>query len=188
MPACSVRRRRTGGGKRFRNSALAECQNRKIFFSLIEKIFAGARLKKCLENFSVLLGGSKADAVRKRWAGLSPYGRQLKVSIGILFKIGSNFVQKTPPFYDFGSLTGSCLALPAQWRVGLGKSHDFIGIFEIKKQFSPQNLEVRFAEGEHKLKNLSTNLFCSAEGGTQSGNFSPAKRDCLPKSDYEKRQ
>jgi hypothetical protein len=29
-------------------------QNRKIFFSLIEKNFGGARLKKCLENFSVL--------------------------------------------------------------------------------------------------------------------------------------
>ena len=27
-----------GSGKRFRNSALAECQNRKIFVSLIEKI------------------------------------------------------------------------------------------------------------------------------------------------------
>jgi len=93
----AVPRSGTGGGKRFRNSALAECQNRKIFFSLIEKIFAGARLKKCLENFSVLLGGSKADAVRKRWVGLSPVGRQLKVSIGILFKIGSNFVQKIPP-------------------------------------------------------------------------------------------
>jgi hypothetical protein len=29
-------------------------QNRKIFFSLIEKNFGGVRLKKCRENFSVL--------------------------------------------------------------------------------------------------------------------------------------
>ena len=92
-----------------------------------------------------------------------------KISIGILFKIGSNFVQKTPPFYDFSFLRRYCLALAS---LGLGKSHDFIGIFEIKEQFSLQNLEVRFAEGEHKLKNLLTNLFCSAEGGTQSGNLS----------------
>ncbi len=35
----------TGGGKRFRNSALAEYQNRKIFVSLIEKIFTRGRLK-----------------------------------------------------------------------------------------------------------------------------------------------
>jgi len=40
LPARSV-----WGGKRFRNSALAEYQNRKIFFSLIEKIFARGRLK-----------------------------------------------------------------------------------------------------------------------------------------------
>lgn len=34
-------------------------QNRKIFFSLIEKNFGGARLKKCRENFSVLLAVAK---------------------------------------------------------------------------------------------------------------------------------
>jgi hypothetical protein len=39
-----------------------EYQNRKIFFSLIEKNFGGARLKKCRENFSVLL----AEAKRRR--------------------------------------------------------------------------------------------------------------------------
>ena len=106
---------------------------------------------------------------RKRWAGLSPAGRQLNVSIGILFKIGSNFVQKTPPIFNFRVFKGSCLALAS---LGLGKSNDFIGIFEIKKQFSLQNLKVWFAGGEYKLKNLLTNLFCSAKGGTQSGNLS----------------
>ncbi|MCK4520757.1 hypothetical protein KAT95_02715 [Candidatus Parcubacteria bacterium] len=45
-------------GKRFRNSALVEYQNRKIFFSLIEKNL-GQAIKKCLENFSVLLAVAK---------------------------------------------------------------------------------------------------------------------------------
>ena len=34
-------------------------QNKKIFFSLIEKIWGGRRLKKCRENFSVLLAVAK---------------------------------------------------------------------------------------------------------------------------------
>ena len=59
----AVRRRRTGGGERFRNSALAEYQNRKIFVSLIEKIFVRGRLKRCLENFSVLLAKAKRRRV-----------------------------------------------------------------------------------------------------------------------------
>jgi hypothetical protein len=105
----AVPRSGTGGGKRFCNSALAECQNRKIFFSLIEKIFVGRRSNKCLENFSVLLGGSEADAVQKRWVGLSPVGRQLKISVGILFKIGSNFIQKTPPIFKIRVFEDSCL-------------------------------------------------------------------------------
>ena len=43
--------------------ALAGRQNRKIFVSLIEKNFGGARIKKCKENFSVLLA---AVAKRRR--------------------------------------------------------------------------------------------------------------------------
>ena len=52
----------TGGGKRFRNSALApkrceattgqaEYQNRKIFLSLIEKIFCAGAIKKIFRKF-----------------------------------------------------------------------------------------------------------------------------------------
>ena len=41
----------TGGGKRFRNSALAEYQNRKIFVSLIEKIFCAGAMKKIFRKF-----------------------------------------------------------------------------------------------------------------------------------------
>ncbi|MFH1402236.1 MAG: hypothetical protein ABIG87_01255 [Patescibacteria group bacterium] len=62
MPACPSAEGGQWGGKRFRNSALAEYQNRKIFVSLIEKNFGGRRLKKCRENFSVLL----AEAKRRR--------------------------------------------------------------------------------------------------------------------------
>jgi len=143
--------------------------------SLIEIIFC-ARL---LKELSIFAGFAyRHQAVASRWVGLPPAGRQSEVSVGILFKIGSNFVQKTPPIYDFGFLRRYCLALAS---LGLGKSHDFIRIFEIKKQFSLQNLEVRFAKGEHPALSTEraglTNLFCSAFGGTQSGNFSPAKRD-----------
>jgi small nuclear ribonucleoprotein (snRNP)-like protein len=70
----------TGGGERFRNSALAEYQNRKIFFSLIEKIFVKGRLKKCLENFSVLL----AEAKRRRTETLG--GIQSKSASGFCSK------------------------------------------------------------------------------------------------------
>ena len=54
--------------------AKAGRQNRKIFVSLIENNFGGARIKKCLENFSVLL----AEAKRRRAETLGglPAGRQ----------------------------------------------------------------------------------------------------------------
>jgi hypothetical protein len=88
----------TGGGKRFRNSALAEYQNRKNFVSLIEKIFARGRLKRYLENFSVLLAEAKRMRAETR-GGMSPAGRQSKVNVRILFKESSNFVQNRPPIY-----------------------------------------------------------------------------------------
>ncbi|HAF06998.1 TPA: hypothetical protein DCG82_01130 [candidate division WOR-3] len=103
-----------------------------------------------------MLGGSEADAVRECWAGLSPAGRQLKISIRILFKIGSNFVQKVPPFYNFGVLEGCCLALAL---LGLGIYKDFIRIFEIQKQFLPAQSEVRFAEDKHKFEKFINQSF-----------------------------
>jgi len=41
----------TGGGKHFRNSALAEYQNRKIFVSLNEKNFYAGAIKKIFRKF-----------------------------------------------------------------------------------------------------------------------------------------
>ncbi|MEA3293229.1 MAG: hypothetical protein U9P88_02090 [Patescibacteria group bacterium] len=43
-----------GNKKRFRFPMIARTQNRKIFFSLIEKNFCEGAIKKCLENFFVL--------------------------------------------------------------------------------------------------------------------------------------
>jgi len=62
LPARSV-----WGGKRFRNSALAEYQNRKIFVSLIENNFGGARLKNVKKIFLFC----SPSGERKRWAGQS---------------------------------------------------------------------------------------------------------------------
>jgi len=61
--------------------------------SLIEKIFCARPLKE-KEIFAGF--AYRRQAVASRWAGLPPAGRQSEVSVGILFKIGSNFVQKTP--------------------------------------------------------------------------------------------
>jgi hypothetical protein len=61
LPARSV-----WGGKRFRNSASAEYQNRKIFVSLIEKNFEGAQLKNAKKIFLFC----SPSGERKRWAGL----------------------------------------------------------------------------------------------------------------------
>jgi len=43
--------------------ASAGRQNRKIFVSLIEKNFGGARIKKCKENFSVLSAVRRAETL-----------------------------------------------------------------------------------------------------------------------------
>jgi len=91
LPARSV-----WGGKRFRNSALAEYQNRKIFVSLIENNFGGAQLKNVKKIF-LFCSPKRSGGGRKRWAGLSPCERQSEVNVGILLKIGSDFVQKAPP-------------------------------------------------------------------------------------------
>jgi len=62
------------GGKRFRNSALAEYQNRKIFISLIEKNFGGAQLKNVKKIF---LFCSRLWRGWKRWAGFLPFRAEI---------------------------------------------------------------------------------------------------------------
>ncbi len=124
----------TEGGKRFRNSALAEYQNRKIFISLIEKILARGRLKNVKKIF-LFCSPKRSGGGRKRWAGLPPTGRQLKVAVRIFVKKSSDFVQKVPPF-----LGDCCLALAS---LGLGFRQDFEGIFEVKEKGALAQAEVR---------------------------------------------
>ncbi|HDQ15900.1 MAG TPA: hypothetical protein ENN45_02460 [Bacteroidetes bacterium] len=138
----------TGGGKRFRNSALAEYQNRKIFVSFIEKIFARGRLKN-VRKFFCFARRSEAEAGGNTGAGL-------KFKIWIFVKKSSDFNQKAPPIYNFSVLCEVCLALAS---LGLGFGKDFERIFEIQKQFLPAQAEVRFAEGKHKFEKFINQSF-----------------------------
>jgi len=79
----AVPRSGTDGGKRFRNSALAEYQNRKIFVSLIEKIF-GARDLKMLRKFFCF---ARRQVSGNAGRDFCPSGQKL------LLKKGSHFVQ-----------------------------------------------------------------------------------------------
>ena len=152
-----VRRRRTGGGKRFRNSALAEYQNRKIFISLIEKILGGAQLKNVKKIF-LLCSPNRSGGERKRWAGLPPVGRQSKVAVRIFVKKSSDFNQKAPPIFTFCEIVRSCLGAK---RLGMVFFRNLKGIFEIARQRAVGNAEVRRAKhGQNEI--LQTNLFSFA--------------------------
>jgi len=108
--------------------------------------FAAARffLLKGKENF---FAGQRA----KRAA----VGRS-KFAVRIFVKKSSDFVQKVPPIFKIRILGDCCLAPP---KAGLGKSNDFIWIFEIQKQFLPAQTEVRFAEGKHKFEKFINQSF-----------------------------
>jgi hypothetical protein len=69
--------------------------------------------------------------------------RQSKFAVRIFVKKSSNFVQKVPPIFKIRILGGCCLALAT---LGLGKSRDFEGIFEVQKQFLPAQTEVHRAK------------------------------------------
>jgi hypothetical protein len=58
--------------------------------SLIEKIFCARPLKE----LSIFAGFVRRQAT-SRWVGLPPAGRQ---SVGVPFKMSSNFFQQTPPY------------------------------------------------------------------------------------------
>jgi len=97
-----------------------------------------------------------------------PERKLSKFSVRIFVKKSSDFNQKAPPIFRIRILGDCCLALAT---LGLGRNEDFEGIFEVAKQFLPAQTEVRFAEGKHKFKNLSTNLFSFAFGERQSDNL-----------------
>jgi hypothetical protein len=114
----------------------------KILFPLFEKIFRGrAQVQKCKEYFArqrALASGGGAKSGR------------------VFVKIGSDFVQKVPPFFKIRVLGDCCLALAS---LGLGIYDNFIRIFEIQKQFLPAQTEVRFAEGKHKFEKFINKSF-----------------------------
>ena len=89
------------------------------------------------------------------------------------------FCPKTPPIFNFRVFKSpSSLA-----SLGLGKSNDFIGIFEIKNNFRSE-FEGLVRGGEYKLKNLLTNLLFR-QNGTQSAICSAKRTDC-PKAIMKK--
>ena len=94
--------------------ASAGRQNRKIFVSLIEKIFCACPLKNVKKIFLFC----SPSGEQKRWAGLPPCGRQLKVAVRIFVKKGSDFVQKVPPIFRIRLLGDCCLAPPLAGRGG----------------------------------------------------------------------
>ena len=63
LPACQSAEGGQWGGSVSAIPASAGRQNRKNFVSLIEKKFGCARLKKCRENFSVLLAVRRAETL-----------------------------------------------------------------------------------------------------------------------------
>lgn len=56
-----------------------KCQSKRREFSFVARARAGHAIKEMFRKFSVLLGGSEADAVQKRWAGFLSCGQQLKI-------------------------------------------------------------------------------------------------------------
>ena len=117
--------------QRFRPSPLryGNRQNRKIFFSLIEKNFGGARLKKCGENFLFCLpypqiGGTfwtkseltlKKIRNRRRNASrafyLAPYGTRTTLPPR-LGRAPSSRARKTKNFLTFQKNGGGCRGEP----------------------------------------------------------------------------
>ena len=88
---------------------------------------------------------------RKRWAGLSPAGRQLKVGVRIFFKIGSDFVQRVPPIFRIRILGECCLAPPTAG-LGFGKPDFHLSGQKLFLDFKNQFKIVIFAEPEPRTR------------------------------------
>jgi hypothetical protein len=134
-------------------------QNRKIFVSLIEKIFARGRLKKCRENFSVLL----AEAKRRRAETLG----------GVQSAKSSGFCSKkvrilTKRHRQFSKLEFRAIVASPSLRSGSASAVILKGNLKSKNNFCP-------------LKRKFEPIFFSfAEGERQSDNFKYF--DCLTKT------
>ena len=133
-------------------------QNRKIFVSLIEKNFGGARLKKCRENYSVLLAVRRAET-RGGIQSKSAYGFSLK-KVRISFRIRSQIVCSA---FVASALRASARALRAL-------RPDFKRICHAPRgsKTNSRSRKIRFAQVNLRFRESETaNLF-----------FSPLRASC----------
>ena len=107
--------------------ASAGRQNRKIFVSLIEKIFARGQLKNVKKIF-LFCSPKRSGGWLKRWAVLPPCGRQLKVAIWIFVKKSSDFVQKVPPIFKIRILGDCCPCLAGRQVALASAAKNFFGL------------------------------------------------------------
>ena len=114
--------RRNGVEKRFHNSCVSRNAKQKNFLNII--LIATRKFFSIKETKIFLFCSPSGE--RKRWAGLPPEGRQLKVTIRIFVEKSSDFNQKVPPIFRIRILGDCCLTLAS---LGLGRNKDFIRIF-----------------------------------------------------------
>jgi len=121
----------------------------KSFLFLLEENEIARQIKKCEENFFAEQRAKRVAAGRSE-------------SVGILFKMSSDFFQQTPPKLI------SCLARRFAPRFGRHFRKEMPRVFEINRQFSRRKAAV------HKFKNLycgkaaMSQWFSSAFGGIQN--------------------
>ena len=166
----SPRQRRGWGGSVSAIPPKAEYQNRKIFFSLFEKIFGGARLKKFRENFSVLL----AVAERRRAETLG--GIQSKSACGFSLK-------KVRISFRVRSQIVCCGLFASALRASVSALRalkpDFKRICHAPRgsKINSRSRKIRFAQACLRFRESETaNLF-----------FSPFRASCLPTGRQAKR-
>lgn len=152
LPACQSAEGGLWGGKRFRNSASAERQNRKIFVSLIEKNFGGARLKKCRENFSVLF----VEAKRRRTETLG--GNQSAKSSGFCSKKVRILTKR---YRQFSKLEFWAIVASPSLRSGSASAVILKGNLKSKNNFCPLKRKFILAKPKAKQSFANQSFFLS---------------------------
>jgi hypothetical protein len=135
--------------ERFRFSLIKRNTKQINFLFLLKEKIAREKIKKCRENFSVLVPPKRSGGGRKRTS-----------LFWILFKESSNFVQKTPPIFTFCEIVRGCLGAK---RLGIVFFRYFKGIFEIARQRAVGNAEVPVRQ-HRENEVFRTNLFSFAFG------------------------
>jgi hypothetical protein len=135
--------------ERFRFSLTKRNTKQKNFLFFLKEKIAREKIKKCRENFSVLVPPKRSGGGRKRTS-----------LFWILFKKSSNIVQKTPPIFTFYEIVRGCLGAK---RLGMIFFRYFEGIFEIARQRAVGNAEVSVRK-HRENEVFRTNLFSFAFG------------------------